>query len=107
MKITGVNLNRYELDFRDGCSTNWSSDLEHNLAFIRITMQYAQDRLQAQGFLFVNDVLDMLGYAKTPEGQVLGWLKDSKSREIWSFTKDIHDNITITLIPDGVTADKI
>ena len=35
---------------------------------------YYNRKLQAEGYVFLNDVLDTLGYKKCQEGQVVGWL---------------------------------
>ena len=62
----------YARMYDDGCE-GWSKDPEYNLMFLRAQQQYANDKLIAQGFLFLNDVYDMLGIPKSKAGQVVGW----------------------------------
>lgn len=65
----------YAKFFDDGCS-GWTKDPEINLSFLRAQQQYANDKLRAQGYLFLNDVYDMLGIPRTKAGQVVGWIYD-------------------------------
>lgn len=61
--------------YDDGC-TGWTKDPEYNLMFLKRQQDYANDKLKAQGYLFLNDVYDMLGIPKTKAGQVVGWIYD-------------------------------
>lgn len=65
----------YARFFDDGCK-GWEKDAEHNLCFLRAQQQYANDRLVVNGYLFLNDVYDMLGIPRTKAGQVVGWIYD-------------------------------
>lgn len=60
-----------------GC-TGWTKDPEHNLFFLRQQQNFANDLLKAQGYLFLNDVYEMLGIPKTQAGQIVGWIYDEK-----------------------------
>lgn len=68
-------MSDYARFFDDGC-TGWEKDSEYNLMFLRAQQQYANDKLKAEGILFLNDVYDMLGIPKTKAGQVVGWIYD-------------------------------
>lgn len=68
----------YAKFFDDGC-TGWSKDPEYNLVFLRQQQRCANDRLKAHGYLFLNDVYDMLGIGRTPAGQLVGWIYDEKN----------------------------
>lgn len=57
----------------DELNPNYTKDAEVNRLFIQCQQQYANDLLQAKGFLFLNDVYDMLGFDRTQAGQVVGW----------------------------------
>lgn len=67
----------YAKCFDEGC-TGWDKDPEMNLMFLRRTQDYANDRLKSKGYVFLNDVYDMLGLPKTKAGQIVGWVYDEK-----------------------------
>lgn len=52
----------------------WTKSAEDNKQFLLIQQNVANEKLQRQGFLFLNDVYDMLGFQKTGTGQIVGWL---------------------------------
>lgn len=60
--------------FYDDACTEWQKDPEHNLWFLRQQQNWANDLLKSQGYLFLNDVYDMLGIPRTSAGQIVGWL---------------------------------
>ena len=76
--VVSSDLNEYSDYARfydDGC-TGWSKDPEYNLMFLKAQQQYANDKLVAQGYLFLNDVYDMLGIPRSKAGQIVGWVYD-------------------------------
>lgn len=68
----------YARFFDDGC-TGWEKDSEYNLMFLRAQQAYANDKLKANGRLFLNEVYDMLGIPRSKAGQVVGWVYDVKN----------------------------
>ncbi len=68
----------YARFFDDGC-TGWEKDSEYNLMFLRAQQHYANDKLRANGCLFLNEVYDMLGIPRTKAGQVVGWVYDAEN----------------------------
>ena len=68
----------YARFFDDGC-TGWTKDSEQNLYFLKCQQNYANERLQKKGYLFLNDVYEMLGIPKTKSGQIVGWIYDKKN----------------------------
>lgn len=68
----------YAKFFDDGCS-NWQKDAEHNLWYLKQQQNWANDKLRSQGYLFLNDVYDMLGIPRTSAGQIVGWRYDEKN----------------------------
>ncbi len=62
--------------FFDECSSCWEKDSEYNLMFLRAEQNYANDRLKARGYLFLNEVYERLGIQPTKAGQVVGWIYD-------------------------------
>jgi hypothetical protein len=67
----------YSRIFDETCP-NWEKNAEYNNMFLRQTQNYANQKLREQGFLFLNDVYEMLGFQKTQVGQILGWYYDEK-----------------------------
>lgn len=67
--------NEFSQFFCEG-NPNWSKDAEFNKMFILRQMDFANERLEAQGFLFLNDVYAMLGMDKTRAGASFGWIYD-------------------------------
>lgn len=61
--------------YDDGC-TGWTKDPEQNLMFLKLQQSYANKRLKETGYLFLNDVYDMLGIPRTSAGQIVGWIYD-------------------------------
>lgn len=59
--------------FFDECSSQWSTNPEYNLMFLKAQQNYANDLLRARGHLFLNEVYDSLGMERTQAGAVVGW----------------------------------
>lgn len=66
----------------DGTNCNFfDNDPEFNLMFLRNQQNYANDKLKAKGYMFLNEVYDMLGIPRTQAGQQVGWIYDEKNNE--------------------------
>lgn len=59
-------------------NVGWSKDPEQNLMFLRRQQEYFNDKLKAQGYLFLNEVYESLGFQKTKAGQMVGWTYDEE-----------------------------
>lgn len=57
-------------------SASWSPQSDFNIIFLRAQQNWANQRLHAKGYLFLNEVYDALGLDRTPAGQVVGWTLD-------------------------------
>lgn len=68
----------YARFYDDGCK-GWSKDPEFNLLFLKQQMNYANDVLKKRGYVFLNEVYEMLGIPKTKAGQIVGWIYDEKN----------------------------
>ena len=68
----------YARCYTDGC-VGWTKDPEANLTFLRLQEKWANDRLQAVGHLFLNEVYEMLGLPHSTAGAVVGWIYDPKN----------------------------
>ena len=71
-------LSPYAKFFNEHCP-GWSKDSEMNLHFLRHMEQYATELLRSRGYLFLNEVYDMLGIPRTKTGQVVGWVYDPEN----------------------------
>ena len=60
----------------EATNNNWSPNPATNLYWLRSQQNYANEKLQAEGYLFLNDVYQMLGFPRTSEGQIVGWVYD-------------------------------
>lgn len=68
-------VSNYARFFDEGC-TGWQNDAEYNLIFLRSMQNYANDLLRSRGYLFLNEVYDLLGIPRSKEGQLVGWVYD-------------------------------
>jgi len=60
----------------EATNRNWSHNPATNLFWLRSQENYANEKLQADGYLFLNDVYQLLGFPRTSEGQIVGWVYD-------------------------------
>lgn len=66
----------------DRKNKNWEhTQPEMNYYFIQLQQQWANDQLNVRGHIFLNEVYDMLGIDRVPEGQVVGWVLDKADGE--------------------------
>ena len=72
----------YARFFDEFCS-GWKRDAEYNLTFVKHQQNYANEKLKSQGYLFLNDVYDMLGIQRTKAGQIVGWIYDEAHPDIY------------------------
>lgn len=72
----------YERCFDEFNSTEWDRTPEYNLMFLKAQQAAANNILTSRGYLFLNEVYEMLGIDKTREGNVVGWMYDPKNPNI-------------------------
>ena len=65
--------------FFDETSPMWEKNAEYNKLFLVSQQEIANNMLRAHGYLFLNDVYDMLGMQKTEAGQRVGWIYDENN----------------------------
>ena len=100
----------------------WTKDPEYNLMFLRTQQNYANDLLRAQGYLFLNDVYQMLGIAKSKAGQIVGWVYDGENhigdnfvdfgidrndQKVIDFVNGKTPNVLLDFNVDGYILDRI
>jgi hypothetical protein len=67
----------YSRFFDCGC-TGWDPDPSYSLMFLKNQQNTANDILKARGYLYLNEVYDMLGIPRSKAGQIVGWIYDEK-----------------------------
>lgn len=55
-------------------NVHWSKNTEINLYFLRATQIHLNDMLKVRGRLTLNEAYDALGFSRTAEGVVIGWI---------------------------------
>ena len=81
----------YARYFDESCD-GWDKDPEYNLMFLKAQQQYANDKLKAKGYLFLNEVYAALGIKDSKEGQIVGWVYDPNNTDIDNYVDfGLHD----------------
>lgn len=70
-------------------SSEWSSAADYNATNLILKNGWANERLKAQGYLFLNDVYEELGFPRTKAGQIVGWLFDGSGDDYVSFGPEV------------------
>jgi hypothetical protein len=65
----------YARIFERDTSKDWSPYPGRNSTFVRVQQQWANDMLNANGFLLLNDAYKLLGLKPTSAGAQVGWVK--------------------------------
>lgn len=71
------NISQYARFFDDGC-TGWDKNPETSLYFLKLQQDFANEKLRRRGYLFLNEVYEMLGIPRSSAGCVVGWIYDEK-----------------------------
>jgi hypothetical protein len=59
--------------FFDSSSNNWTKTPEYNLTFLKAQQTFANQKLQANGYVFLNEIYEALGIPRSQAGQLVGW----------------------------------
>jgi hypothetical protein len=59
--------------FFDAGSSYWKKDVEMNRIFLQVQQTYFNQKLQAKGFVFLNEVYEALDIPQSSAGQAVGW----------------------------------
>lgn len=82
----GDNLySQYAKFFDASCKGFEKGQPEYNMMFLKEKEFWANNELKTKGYLFLNDVYDMLGIDRTEAGQIVGWIYDPKDDSIENF----------------------
>lgn len=107
--------------FFDEGNVNWSKHPNFNLLFLKSQQNYANDLLRARGYLFLNEVYDMLGVEISQAGQAVGWaitpdrgdnyvdfnMYNADSEKARDFVNGLERSILLDFNVDGVILDLI
>lgn len=63
----------------DESNPYWKKDADFNKSFLLMREDEANKRLQAKGYLFLNDVYEMIGFPDTKAGHIMGWVYDKEN----------------------------
>lgn len=74
--VANPDYNSIYARFFDESCKGWSKCPEDNLRFLKMVQAWANKKLQAEGYLYLNDVYEALGIPKTKAGHVVGWIYD-------------------------------
>lgn len=86
-----------------------------NIAFLKMAQEQANTLLQIRGFMFLNDVYDILKIPHTKAGQIVGWIWDDENKDTFidfgvfnecnpdreDFEKGLTDGIMLRFNPQG------
>lgn len=84
----------YSRIFDETCP-NWEKNAEYNNMFLRQTQKFLNQRLQEKGHMFLNEVYEAIGFEKSQQGQIVGWIYDPEDPTCSNYIDfgidDIHD----------------
>lgn len=117
----GANGSSIYAKFFDEGSPNWDKRSGYNLMFLRSIQAQMNNKLHAEGFVFLNEVYEALGLKRTSEGAVVGWVLDGgnsdnyidfgcwdgSKQEFRDFVNGWNSAILLDFNVDGVIYDKI
>lgn len=98
---------------------NWDENTNFNYMFLRTQEAIMNDLLQSRGHVFLNEVLEAIGYPHTQAGAVVGWVKgygddlidfglyNNETEKIKRFVNGNPNTIILDFNVDGVIYDLI
>lgn len=81
MVVGDGGLSDYSRYFAYGYAKGAEHNADYNLFFLRSQQDLANNILRAKGFLFLNEVYDMLGIDRSIPGQTVGWVYDKNAND--------------------------
>lgn len=112
---TGSGFSNPYTKLFDEFNPNWEKYPEYNRNFVLTQERVWNHKLQTRGHVFLNEVYDALGFERTPEGQVVGWVLDDGSYIDFGLYTDVNElfmdgherSAWLDFNVDGVIYDKI
>lgn len=78
VKVANGDLHSQYAIFFDETCRGWTKSPEANKTFLLGVQRWANEKLESQGHLFLNELLDELGVDRTQAGNEVGWMYDPK-----------------------------
>ena len=100
-EIADIDPSSEYAKFFDESCPGWTKDPEYNLMFLRNQQQYANDLLESRGYLFLNEVYEMLGIQRTRQGQVIGCIYNIANPANRRFVNGYERSILLDFNVDG------
>lgn len=76
-----LGASEYAAFFDRYSSSLYSPHYDNNMSTLRIAQSHLNNRLESQGFLFLNEVWEAIGMPRTEAGQLVGWIYDPKAND--------------------------
>ena len=111
---TDIDISQYARWF-DTDYVQWTRDPVYNKMVLKHQQEYCNDLLKAKGYLFLNDVYEILSIPKSKAGQVVGWIYDEGKSIDFGLNNDINrdfmmcvkDKALLNFNVDGIILDRI
>lgn len=92
----------------DETNRNWSPQFEYNKLFVQATRNYLTDLLLSRGHVFLNEAYDELGFPRTREGVLKGWvLGEGSQGKVNIKVREGRGDLDLEFITDGNIHDRI
>lgn len=78
-KPNAYDISPYARWFDRECDGYVPHSSESTLCFLKHQQNYANEKLRHAGYLFLNEVYEMLSIPRTKAGQVVGWVYDERN----------------------------
>lgn len=86
----------YMVYFGRDTSWNWKQDEFYNKMFLEAQMNFVQQRFVMRKYVFLNEVLESMGLARTTLGQTHGWSTEADNTHVEiDLTADINAEFLI------------
>lgn len=108
-------VSQYARWYDDSCP-GWTKDEWFNRSFITHQERYLNDVLRVRGHLYLNEVYDCLGMARTRAGQLIGWIYEKgksvkisiiDSRPDDGMVNGLSSGLLLDFNVDGIIIDKM
>jgi hypothetical protein len=78
-RIGSGTLSPYAVFYCEDNTNKWQATSEYRFLFLRAVQRWANKKLEADGFIFLSDVLMELGLPRTGMSQQVGWLHNAEN----------------------------